>query len=217
MAMRWGCSGELTQKEGVMNFSMKQIQFFIFLLVIFSFSLSTPLCASEVGFGFHGGFMKSQSMDSGFYFGGQMRYKLSPAFGFEFALSYRDEETTGDLRVDGQETRGTTIARSYPLTATAVFTLFAERQFPINLMGGFGVYYYSLTFRPDGQSEEEESDVRFGYHLGAGTEYPISLGVKLEGSLKYLFLDLENEYGDVVLSNSESNAFMINLGLTFYF
>jgi len=171
---------------------------------------------TEIGLGFHGGYIKSSSMDSGFYFGGQLRYKLSPAFGFEVALDYRDEQSSEDLEYKDKVYKATTIARSYPLTGTLVFTLFAERELPLNIFGGIGFYFYSLTFRPEGQSEKNENDIRFGYHFGAGTEYPISLGVKVDGSIRYLFLDLQNEYGDIVLSDARSNAVLLYLGLTFF-
>ncbi|MFC1853448.1 outer membrane protein, partial [candidate division CSSED10-310 bacterium] len=134
-------------------------------------------------------------------------------------ISYRDEKSTDNVEIKDVEgeVKAETLAKSYPITGTLVFTLFAERTVPVNLMGGIGFYVYSFKFRPEGYSESSETDVRFGYHLGVGTEYPVSLGVKLEGSLKYLFLDLKDEYGDVLISEAHANAWMITLGLTFYF
>ncbi|MBN2381638.1 outer membrane beta-barrel protein [bacterium] len=187
-------------------------------IVLFLSLGMTTAHAQEIALGFHGGFIKSSGiMDTGFYIGGQYRYKLSPAFGYEIALDYRDETSSENLEYKGKSYHATTIARSYPLTGTLIFTIFAEKQLPLNLFGGVGLYFYTLTFRPEGQSSETENDVRFGYHLGAGTEYEISLGVKLDGSVRYVFLDLQNEYGDVVLSDPQSNALMLYLGLNFYF
>lgn len=173
--------------------------------------------AAETGFGFHLGYVKSSSMDSGFYVGGQTRFRLSPAFGFEIALDYRDQKSDQTIEYKGVVTNASTLARSYPLTGTMIFTLFAEKRVPLNLLGGVGMYYYTLTFKPEGFKSKTEHDVRFGYHLGAGTEMPVSQGVRFDAAAKYLFLDLKDEYGDVVLSEQKANAFMLSAGLTFYF
>lgn len=135
---------------------MKNFTFLFLILGGFILLFSSPIDAQEIGYGFHGGYLKSDSMDSGFYVGGQMRYKLSPAFGFEVAIDYRDEQSDEDIELrendSYKQTPATTIARSYPLTGTLIFTLFAERVVPINIYGGIGFYFYSLTFRPEGHS-----------------------------------------------------------------
>jgi len=199
----------------------KIISIIVLVILCSSFLIFTDTANSaETGFGFHGGYINSKIMDPGFYVGVQVRSRLSPAFGYEVAFDYRDEKTEDTVLIrdpaNPGEVDATIIAKSYPLTGTLLFTLFAERTVPLNLMGGIGFYFYSWKFRPEGLSESSETDFSFGYHLGAGTEFDISLGVKFHTGIKYLFLELEDEYGDIVLSEAEANAFLINLGLTFY-
>ena len=124
------------------------------------------------------------------------------------ALGYRDEKT--------EESNATYIARSFPVTGSLIFTVFGENKWPLNLIAGLGAYFYSLKYDPDVGSDTTETDTHFGYHLGLGTDYELSDGVKLDLKMHYLFLDLSDD-GDVVLSDNSANAMMLRAGLTFYY
>ncbi len=174
----------------------------VFLVLVLLLS-SQMVHAQGIGFGPLAGYFQSKDADEGeFMFGGAIRLKLSPSFGIEGSIQYR-EEKYGD---------GAVKVRSWPVMATGLFYVFPF------LYGAAGAGWYNTTLDYDegrmggGVMMEDETTQEFGWHFGGGLEIPFGSGTKLYGDIRYVFLDYEFKQ----LPGSEgleSDFYIITVGL----
>ncbi|GEM_PF-425525 len=183
--------------------------FFTVLLIIFFISDSNAQRKSKsegsIGIGPQIGYQRSGDADAGrFMFGGFIRAKLSDAFGIEGSINYRTEEYAN----------GSITVRSWPVLASALVY-----PFPM-LYGIAGAGWYNATFDFDPGFQQmdlaDQTQTKFGWHIGAGAEIPLADKLMLTGDVKFVFLNYDwDELNDVPLTDYNSNFYIINIGLAF--
>ena len=162
----------------------------IVLILLFAFIQSAAHAQSSggaggsIGLGPQIGFHKSRDADDARLMGGAaLRMKLSPSFGVEGSINYRNEEyRNGAVRV-----------RNWPVMITGLL-------YPVPIVyGAMGAGWYNTSVEynfPPGSPEASLNSItdtqqRFGWHFGAGAELPAGSSTKLYGDIRYVFLDYD--------------------------
>ncbi len=160
--------------------------------------------AQGVGIGPHVGYFKAQDADQGEWLvGGTVRLSLNPFLAAEAGVSFRREEyNNGDFKVE-----------SWPIQVSALV-------FPIpTLYALAGAGWYPTTFdfaaaylAANSLDIGEQSDTQFGWHIGAGAQFPFMPLISLTGDIRWTFL--EYEISDVPgLNAADANFYSIQLGV----
>ena len=177
---------------------MKKAAWLVLLLV-----LEVPAVQAQgLGFGPLVGYFKSSDSDQGeFMGGGAIRLKLTPSFGIEGAIHYRQE----------QYGNGSVTVKSWPVLATGLFYFFPF------LYGAVGAGWYNTTIdynesMPGLMEMESETTQEFGWHFGGGLELPFGRKTKLFGDIRYVFLNYDFQ---LVPGSKElkSDFYIITVGL----
>ena len=160
---------------------------------------------SSVAVGPQLGIYKVKDVDDYNFMGGAaIRFKLSPALGFEGSVNYRSDDYAD----------GTVTAHSWPLMVTGLLYPFPA------VYGAIGAGWYNTTFSFNppagyvGPGIDDETSQDFGWHFGAGVELPLGTSVMLVGDIRYVFLD----YDFTSVPGAEgvnSDFYMIAAGLLF--
>lgn len=130
------------------------------------------------------GFFKANDADKANIMGGAAaRLKFGEIFGMEASINYRQEKYLNN----------SVTVRNWPVMLTALV-------YPLPFAyGAIGVGWYNSNYTYNnntlGLDYESNTKQEFGWHFGAGVEYPIGEIGKIVGDLRYVFLDYEfNEF-----------------------
>jgi opacity protein-like surface antigen len=142
------------------------------------------------------------SGEGGQFSGGlALRAPLSPILSAEGGISYRDESfTDGDLKV-----------RMWPVTAS----LWLTPGSMFYLGGGLGWYFTSYDYSGSLSTTDNSTSNDLGIHVGGGMDLPLSASVGLDLSLRYVFLQQNNDL--VVPSKWDPDFWSTSAGLAFKF
>jgi len=172
-------------------------------LVVLAFMLvsTTVLDAQGLYLGPRLGYFKSSDADNGTFMGGAaLRAKISPSFGIEGSINYRQETYNN----------GHLVVKSWPVMVTAMI-------YPVPVAYGLigaGWYNSSATYDPtffSGSSESSSQDV--GWHFGGGLELPSGTNI-FTADVRYVFLnyDFTAVPGSSAIS---ANFYVLTLGYSF--
>lgn len=156
-------------------------------LFIFIFSPLQAQDYDEGAFGIgprFGYYHADEANDGTFYYGLQARIRFNEVLGVEGSISYRPG-TEASFAGQSYETK------FVPLTGSLMLFLPIDAISPYGL-AGIGAYY--TIYDSEGPlADDWDSQFDFGYHLGFGTELPLSDNVALSLDYRYIFLTPEGE------------------------
>lgn len=161
------------------------------------------------GLGLHGNYFNTNDADDGTIRAGlQARLRITSGIAAELSADYRDEEFEGgDVSVKG-----------YPFQLSALWYIFGRGGINPHLIFGGSWYSADVTVRREGGLTREYSTDDFGYHGGFGIELHMTERSFLHADVRYMFIDID--YGgvlDTADTKIDSDGFVVQLGLTFYF
>lgn len=156
------------------------------------------------------GYYTAEDADDGsFYYGLQMRARMSEVVGLEGSVEYRPGTETG-VEIGGVEQTYET--KFVPVTGSLMLFIPAEGISPYAL-GGVGAYY--TIYEADGDFVDDwDSEFNFGYHAGLGLEFNMSPNAALSFDYRYLFLTPDNENAP---EDADYSGNVITASLMFYF
>lgn len=162
------------------------------------------------GIGPRVGYYSADDADDGtFYYGIQMRARMSEVVGIEGSVEYRPGTETG-IDIAGVEQSYET--KFVPVTGSLMLFLPTEGIAPYAL-GGIGAYY--TIYEAEGDFVDDwDSEFNFGYHAGAGLEMFMSQNTALSLDYRYLFLTPENENAP---EDADYSGNVFTASLMFYF
>jgi opacity protein-like surface antigen len=149
------------------------------------------------------GYYKAQGTDNWAYMiGVTWRLKLNKVLGVEASINNHQENYADN----------TVTVRSWPVMVTCLIY-----PLPSAVYGAIGIGWYNLTYDYN-QSKlpllTDETAQKVGWHFGGGLELPIGPSVKLNGDIRYVFLNYDFQAfpgrGDL-----KSNFTVITVGLLF--
>jgi opacity protein-like surface antigen len=163
--------------------------------------LVAPVNAQSVSLGPQVGYYKAQDADGNFMGGVAWRFKFTPLFGLDASINYRQEKYANDALT----------VRSWPIMVTGLI-------YPLPIVyGAIGAGWYSTTFDYDQNKFsflKDETTQEFGWHFGGGVEFPVGSNFKLNGDIRYVFLDYD--FKEIPGSDDlKSNFYVITVGLLF--
>lgn len=166
--------------------------------------------ANPLGFGPRLGYYSPNDADDGsFYYGVQMRARMSPVVGIEGSVEYRPGTETG-VEIGGVDQSYET--KFVPVTGSLMLFLPTEGIVPYGL-GGIGAYY--TIYEAEGDFVDDwDSEFNFGYHAGFGLEMFMSPNTALSLDYRYLFLTPENENAP---EDADYSGNVFTASLMFYF
>jgi len=187
-----------------------------FTLVMIIIGVFLPIFASAQGFQFGLGFdtsLLSYNQDeidgSRMFWGGHARMRIMKYVAGEFSVQKREDNFTvrnGSIELDTIPMQLSAIV--YPLAMLPVSPYF---------VAGTGWYYLTATIRGDldlpyvtGEGTIHHTENAF--HIGVGVEGFIGNHVSIGGDIRKVFLDFNTP-----VINYKVNAFLVNIGATFYF
>jgi hypothetical protein len=182
------------------NMKIKIIFSAVAAIVLASFA-SPALAQIEPGIliGPQVGFHKAQDADDGKVMGGlAMRFKLTPGFGIEGSVNYRQEEFGNALTV-----------RSWPVMASALI-------YPLPMIyGAIGAGWYNTKYEVElaGVTVAEDRQQESGWHVGGGAEVPLGTMAKLTGDIRWVFLNYDFE--DVPDVEVDRDFYVVTVGFLF--
>ncbi|HSR18164.1 MAG TPA: outer membrane beta-barrel protein [Ignavibacteriaceae bacterium] len=146
------------------------------------------------------GFYKTADADNmSLMYGAALRLKLSNALGFEGSINYRREEfSDGNVKVD-----------TWPVMLTGMI-------YPVEpVYGAIGIGWYNTKIDySESLNHADQTNQKFGWHFGAGTEIPLGEVVALTGDFRYVFLNYD--FDEVPGAGEiDANYFVITAGLLF--
>jgi opacity protein-like surface antigen len=162
--------------------------------------MAVPVSATGISIGPQLGYYKARDADNGSFIGGATcRLKVTPFFGAEASINYRQESYANDL----------VTVRSWPVMVTGLL-------YPVPVVyGAIGAGWYNTTFDYNQNKVPiltDETTQKFGWHFGGGVEAPAGLNIKLIGDIRYVFIDYDFED---VPGNPKSDFFVIMAGVLF--
>ncbi len=148
------------------------------------------------------GYQRATDADQGNLMGGvAWRFKLTPSFGLEASINYRQETYANDALT----------VRNWPIMVTGLF-------YPLPIIyGAIGAGWYSVTFDYNQDKiplAQDETTQEFGWHFGGGVELPISPSFIVTSDIRYVFLNYNFDEIPGV-GDMNSNFFIITAGLLF--
>tara|TARA_R100001143_G_C3361257_1_gene136203 strand:- start:20053 stop:20646 length:594 start_codon:yes stop_codon:yes gene_type:complete len=163
------------------------------------------------GFGPKLGYYSAPDADEGNFYGGlQARFRMGAVVGIEASVEYRPGQKYGI----GNQTVTTSFI---PVTASLLLFMPVNQHFTPYTVAGIGSYYtrYEVSGIASEIGFDDDSSFNLGYHLGFGTEIPITSHVALNADYRYLFLNPNTNEESFDGANFNGNVF--TAGLMFYF
>lgn len=156
-----------------------------------------------------GYYTAKDSDDGNFYYGLQLRTRMSPAVGLEGSVEYRPGTETG-AEIGGVDQTFET--KFVPITGSLMLFLPTQGISPYAL-GGVGAYY--TIYEAEGDFVDDwDSEFNFGYHAGFGLELFMGPNAALSLDYRYLFLTPENEN---LPEDADYSGNVFTASLMFYF
>lgn len=154
--------------------------------------------------GLRAGYIKPRDADDGTWFGGvQLRIPLATSLALEGSIEFHSSDfEDGDLEVV-----------QYPVQVTLLFYLFPDMPVCPYVLGGVGWYYTRVSFSGSFGGEDDETDHFFGGHLGVGVRLGMGGSAVLNGDLRYIFVEPNEEALED--ENFDSIQFVIALSFPF--
>lgn len=150
------------------------------------------------------GFFKSSDGDNtNIYAGGALRLKLSPGFGIEGSIGYRQEKFANDAIT----------VKNWPIMVTGMLHIVPM------VYGAVGFGWYNTTVDYDAEklgivlADDSETTRDVGWHFGGGVELPLGASNLLAADIRYVFLDYGFE--SIPGRDVNSNFYVITAGLFF--
>jgi outer membrane protein W len=193
--------------------TLKALPLLVGLIGLFAAASAGEVQADErgrlFGLGLHGNYFNTNDADDGTIRAGlQARLRITSGITAELSADYRDEEfEDGDISVEG-----------YPFQLSALWYIFGRGGINPHLIFGGSWYNADVTVRSEGGLTREYSADDFGYHGGFGIELHMTERSFLHADVRYMFIDID--YGgvlDAADTKIDSDGFVVQLGLTFYF
>ena len=149
----------------------------------------------------HFGYYEAKDADNGnVMLGGAMRLRLTDTIKMEGSIDYRQEEYRDN----------TITTTSWPVLITG---LFYPTEFIYGAIG-IGWYNTSIDYHNELARFDDKSTQQFGWHFGAGVEFPFGDRIKIASDFRYTFLDYD--FGEVPGTNNiKSDYFIVTAGLFF--
>lgn len=162
--------------------------------------MAVPVSATGISIGPQLGYYKARDADNGSFIGGATcRLKLTPFFGAEVSINYRQESYANDL----------VTVRSWPVMVTGLL-------YPVPVVyGAIGAGWYNTTFDFSQQLSPllaDRTEQKFGWHFGGGVEAPAGSSIKLIGDIRYVFIDYDFQE---IPGNPKNDFFVIMAGVLF--
>lgn len=203
---------------------MKKQPFWIFTMILLilpqlGWAQEEGRIENTFGIGPRAGYYKSKDAEEGAWYGGvQSRFRFGEVIGLEVAADYRTEET---FEVDAPGFDGEINVRSYPVTASLLVFLPILPHFSPYLVGGGGLYYTKIDYSEslEDLGFDDRTERPWGWHAGAGLEFPITETVALNADVRYIFMDSEfgDEGGTDLDEDSSVDSWAATTALMFYF
>lgn len=135
--------------------------------------------------------------------GAQGRLRLSPGLGLEGSVDYRRNNFSN-----------LTIITTYPVQASVLVYLMPGTDLNPFLLGGGGWYYTQVN----GPYSFNDTDFRFGLHIGAGFEFTLTEFIFLDASYRYVWLQSVTSKDINTLDKTlQDSGSMVTIGLNIYF
>lgn len=135
--------------------------------------------------------------------GAQLRLFFAPALALEGSIDYRKEEFDV-IDVD-----------IFPVQASLLAYLLPARPFGVFLLGGGGWYYTRID--PPAPFDDD-TDHRFGWHAGAGSEVVLNEYWSIDATYRYLWLeDIESVDQNLQDKDFEDSGSMVTIALNYLF
>jgi opacity protein-like surface antigen len=136
--------------------------------------------------------------------GAQLRLHLTSVWAVEGSVDYRRET------FDGGDTR----VYNYPVQASLLAYLMPGSPISPFLLAGGGWYYT----RTDGPNGYEQTQDRFGPHVGAGVEAYLNSSWSIDGTYRYIWVkDVESRNASLLDANYSDSGHMVTAGLNYHF
>lgn len=177
---------------------------FIFICT-YQTSAQDFLISRQSGIGPKLGYYKAPDAEDGtMFFGAQTRFR-GEFVGLEIAAEYRGSQeyttTGGELTI-----------QQVPVTASLMGFIPVSDHVNPYALGGLGAYYTFYDYEGGFVEPGDETEMKIGYHLGFGAEFPLHSSAAINVDYRYLFLD-----GDDNLQNKEFSGNVFSAGVTLYF
>jgi len=203
---------------------MKKGLFFLPILALLCFSQlgwadDDDHIKNTFGIGPRAGYYRSRDAENGNWYGGlQARARFGKYFGLEGAVDYRQTER---FELTGPTFSGTVRQHSYPVTGSLLLFLPIIPHFSPYLVGGGGVYFTKLDYSDDLErlGFHDRTERIWGWHAGAGLEFPITANVALNTDFRWIFLDSKfgTEGGTDLNRDKKADGYAATAALMFYF
>lgn len=147
------------------------------------------------------GYHKAADADDGqLMYGAALRLKLTNALGFEGSINYREEDYMN----------GTVLVSQWPVLLSGMIYVTPN----IYGLAGVGWYNTNIEFENFPEDIPDKTDQEFGWHFGAGVDFPLSEAAVLTTDFRYTFIDYEFQE---VPGTDEINSdyFIIKAGIMF--
>jgi opacity protein-like surface antigen len=194
---------KVREMTGLIHFKTERYatlkKYILFMLIIFAI---VPFAYPQgLYVGPQLGYQKAKDSDKGNIMGGAaLRLKLSEALGVEGSINYRREKFDSDA----------VSVKTWPVMVTGMF-------YPVPIIyGAIGAGWYNTTIEYgaalNALGVKNNTEQKFGWHLGAGVELPFSTMV-LTGDIRYVFLNYD--FKGLPGRDINSDFIMITAGILF--
>jgi opacity protein-like surface antigen len=152
------------------------------------------------GLGAHGGAFKPRDGDADGFGGIHARLRLLPFLAVEAAADAREADFDDDVTV-----------LQVPVQVSALVYLVPRGPIQPYLLAGVGWYYHHV----DPRGADSHTDEEFGYHGGAGVDFPLDPWWVLTADFRYYALADQVEGRS--LRDIDADGWQVWGGFTFYF
>lgn len=173
-------------------------------------ALALPGDDVSLGFGFgpRAAYYKGADADKGVFTGGlQARLRVLPSLGAEASIDYREDDYAG----------GVVEVRSYPVMLSALLYVAPNPTLSPYLLAGVGWHYTDVKYKGFLAGRPNDTSSEFGFQAGAGVDLPLTDVMTVDADLRYIFLQLDDQIGDLTGDDLNADSLAVTVGLTFYF
>jgi opacity protein-like surface antigen len=202
--------------------TMKKGLFFLPMLALLFWSQvgwTADSIGNTFGLGPRVGYYRSKDAAEGSWYGGlQARFRFGEYFGLEGAVDYRMEET---FDVDAPGFSGEIAQHSYPVTASLMIFLPILPHFSPYVVGGGGYYFTKIDYSESLEAIgfDDQTEKPFGWHAGAGLEFPFTEHAALNFDFRWIFMDSEfgTSAGTDLDEDRTADGYAATAAVMFYF